>query len=322
MDFATLRAVPRLRTSFGDGFGMAACPALGILATCKYGAVSVFTLPDLRKPGPPALVAQVHMYISDSFSGCMAFMDPAEDHRLLVADYDHDAVQIIDVGARRRFGYIGTRGSIPGPRGVAARGSMVAVSCWKPVSFSDHINFSDHIVRLFEGSGSAWVALRTMGGGVGGPGGGDGQLRWPYGLRLTSDGSGVAVADWGNGRVSQFRVGDGSFVRHLATGLSGPLDVEECEGGWLAACWGSDTVEFVGGDGVGQVIVGKPGSGDGEIDCPTDLALVRGLGLLVREGGSDARLQVFATSDAIAMAGMSAARVAWMSLCSRLTVAK
>ncbi len=40
-----------------------------------------------------------------------------------------------------------------------------------------------------------------------------------------------------------WRMGDhGSFVRHVATGLSDPCDVvhvEECEGGWLVACGGS-----------------------------------------------------------------------------------
>ena len=85
----------------------------------------------------------------------------------------------------------------------------------------------------------------------------------PYGLRFTSDGSGLAVADFGNDRVSLFRVGDGSFVRHVATGLRTPRDVEECEGGWLVACVDSHTVEFVGGGvgGVGRATLGKEGCG-------------------------------------------------------------
>jgi hypothetical protein len=100
-----------------------------------------------------------------------------------------------------------------------------------------------------------------------------------------------------NGRVSVFRVEDGSFARHVATGLDRPLDVEECEGGWLVACLDSDTTEFVGGDvdggGVGRARLGRVGSGDGEFNGPTALALVPGLGLVVREIGNGGRVQVF-----------------------------
>ncbi len=97
-----------------------------------------------------------------------------------------------------------------------------------------------------------------------------------------------------------FRVGDGGFVRHVATWLDRPCDVEEVEGGWPVVCWGSHTVDFVC-DGVGGVGGRRPflgradgrwGSGDGEFAWPTALAVVPGLGLVVREAGN-ARLQVF-----------------------------
>jgi hypothetical protein len=133
------------------------------------------------------------------------------------------------------------------------------------------------------------------------------------------------VADL-NGRVSVFPVGDGGFVRHLATGLRarGPYDVEEVEGGWLVVCRSAHTVEFVGdgggGDGGGRPSLGKAGgghgSGDGEFWCPAALAVVPGLGLVVREYGNR-RLQVFATPDTIAMAAMSHMRVAWMVAAAR-----
>ena len=105
------------------------------------------------------------------------------------------------------------------------------------------------------------------------------------------------MANAWNDRVSVFRVEDGSFARHVATGLRGPYDVEECEGGWLVACWSSHTIEFVGGDvdggGVGRARLGKWGSGDGEFKDPSALALVPGLGLVVREISNGGRLQVF-----------------------------
>jgi hypothetical protein len=79
------------------------------------------------------------------------------------------------------------------------------------------------------------------------------------------------------------------------------MDVEEVEGGWLVACEGSHTVEFVGdrvgGDGGGcRPSLGKPGGGSGdeggEFSAPVSLAVVPGLGLVVREYVSG-RLQVF-----------------------------
>jgi hypothetical protein len=155
----------------------------------------------------------------------------------------------------------------------------------------------EHVVRVFEGSGVMWTAVRVVGGGFGGPGSADGQLDCPFGLRFTGDGTGLAVADWYNDRVSVFRVEDGSFVRHIATELSRPLDVEECEGGWLVACYNSDTIEFVGGDvdggGVGRARLGNRGSRYGEFIYPSALALVPGLGLVVREISNGGRLQVF-----------------------------
>jgi hypothetical protein len=173
------------------------------------------------------------------------------------------------------------------------------------------------VVVVYQGTGGgAWEAVRVIGGGFGAPGFRDGQLYRPRGLRFSGDGSALCVADFHNDRVSVFRVGDGGFVRHIATWLSGAYGVEEVEGGWLVACLYSHTVEFVS-DGVGRpsLPVGKAGGGrgrgDGEFWFPSALAVVAGLGLVVREDGNS-RLQVFATPDTIAMAGMSNFRVAWM----------
>jgi hypothetical protein len=189
----------------------------------------------------------------------------------------------------------------------------VAVSAWREVGSGDHV------VVVYRGSGALWEAVRVIGGGFGGPGLCDGQFSMPYGVRFSRDGSAICVADYWNNRASVFRVGDGGFVRHMATGLWAPYDVEEVEGGWLVACGSSHNVVFVGdgvgGDGGGRPSLGKAGggngNGDGEFWCPSALAIVPGLGLVVRESGYG-RLQVFATPDAIAMAAMSCMRVAWM----------
>jgi hypothetical protein len=260
----------------------------------------------------------------NSHSGRMAFTGPATSPLLLLTDAGHDAVHVLDVAGQAHVGYVAAPGAIVGPRGVATRGSLpglpgslVAISAWKGED-SD-----DHVVRLFAGGGARWKAVRVVAGGFGGPGSAAGQLRAPYGLRFSGDGIGLAVADAGNGRVSVFRVEDGSFVRHIATGLSRPYDVEEYEGGWLVACRDSHTIEFVGRGfhcgGVGGARLGKRGTGGlghGDFMLPTALALVQGLALVVREYGS-VRLQFFATPGAIAMSTMSAARVGWMVAVAR-----
>jgi hypothetical protein len=190
---------------------------------------------------------------------------------------------------------------------------LVAVSAWKEGGSGDHA------VVVYRGSGAVWEAVRVIGSGFGGPGplgSHDGQLYRPIGLRFSGDGSGICVADDWNDRASVFRVGDGGFVRHIATGLRVPFDVEEVEGGWLVACYGSDIVEFVcdgdGGDGGGRPFLGGCGVGGGVLRFPSALAVVPGLGLVVREVGKGGRVQVFATPDAVAMAAMSPARVSWM----------
>jgi hypothetical protein len=240
---------------------------------------------------------------------------------LLVTDAGADAVHVVDVVRRTHAGYVAPPGSIAGPRGVAAcdTSPLVAVTAWK----REHSG--DHVVVVYRGSGGVWEVVRVIGGGFGGPGAADGQLARPYGLWFSGDGSVVCGADFGNGRASVFRVGDGGFVMHIATGLRGLRDVKEVEGGWLVACGGSHTLEFVsgsdgGGDGGRRPSLGKAGGGmgvgDGEFSFPSALAVVPGLGLVVREWGNH-RLQVFATPDTIAMATMSPVRVAWMAAVAR-----
>ncbi len=63
--------------------------------------------------------------------------------------------------------------------------------------------------------------------------------------------------------------------------------------------------------------VGNYGRGDGEFDRPSTLAIVPGLGLVVREFSNGGRLQCFATADAVAMAAMSVSKTTWMMAVAR-----
>ena len=342
MDLDAMVPLPTLKTQCGPGrgFGMAVCPTLGLLVTSNLddNSLTVFALPGCIKPGTDGgggvgltrvctlggdwSPAPMQFKFQDEFcevswpSGFVAFMGPATSRLLLATDAGHNAVHVIDVAGRVHVGYVATPGAIAGPRGVAATGSLVAVSCW---------NYLEHVVRVFEGSGAMWIAVRVVDGDFGGPGSADGQLHVPFGLRFTCDGKGLAVADAYNDRVSVFLVEDGSFVRHVSRGLDRPYDVEECEGGWLVACPLTHTIAAVGGgsvgsggdSGEGRARLGKWGTWDGEFMWPSALALVPGLGLVVRELDNGGRVQVFVTPDAIAMASMSARRVAWMVAVAR-----
>jgi hypothetical protein len=143
----------------------------------------------------------------------------------------------------------------------------------------------------------------------------------PPAWQRTSDHTTLCVADYWSNRASVFRADDGGFLRHIIfPAVDSPHDVEVVEGGWLAACSTSCKVEFVSnttGDVGGWPSLGGWGSRDGELMCPSALAVVPGLGLVVREDEGCGRLQVLAAHDSIAMTAMSCVRVAWMVAVAR-----
>jgi hypothetical protein len=215
---------------------------------------------------------------------------------------------------------------------------MVAVSAWRDsvqdYSDSESDSYSsdpdpgqpatDYTVLLFHGSGSSWTLVRVVCADCGGPLCTDDPA--PFGLRFTADGRGLVVASMS--RVSMFCVEHGSLMRHLAMGLGCAIEVEECEGGWLVACVESRTIEFLCElEGADDAYSDRPrldrkGDGDTDIMFSSALALVPGLGLVVREGGVTRRLQFFAPPDSIDMASMSPYRVAWMTGVARALAAK
>ncbi len=170
------------------------------------------------------------------YSGGLAFAHVGQDSEgdagapaharpllLLVADAMADAVHLVDVVAGAHLGPLYPAGAQPeAPRGVAASATTVAVSAWK------HARRCDHTVSLFDARTRR--PLRVLGG-VGGPA--DGCFDRPWGLALS--GALLAVADNGNDRVTEFRVEDGAFVRHAATGLGFAAAVVAWPGGWVVS---------------------------------------------------------------------------------------
>jgi hypothetical protein len=289
-----------------DGSSFGGAGAAVVSAGSGGGLRLVGTLGGVGSAAP----MQFDFHSGNGVAGYLAFTPPSISRPLLlVTDHGHDAVHVVDVvGGGSHVGYLAPPGSIAGPRGVAASGTaealpLVAVSAWK------YWDSGDHVVHLYRGSGAVWEAVRVIGGGFGRPGSRDGQLKAPHGLRFNRDGSVICVADYDNNRASVFRVGDGGFVRHMATEVSLPKDVEEVEGGWLVAC--INGVQFVG-DGGGRIRILR------NLDSRTSLVSVPGLGLVARHR-FNGLVQMLSTPDLMAMWCMSSLRVAWITavVCSR-----
>jgi len=252
-------------------------------------------------------------FVGRYMSGHLAFMGPPSRRRLLVADAGHGAVHIIDVVGKTHEGYVAPPGMLSGPRGVAAKGNLVAVSTKK------HLYLGTPVIYVFKDNGMEWSVKRKIVVNQTNLGIVDETLHRPTGLRFTSDGTRLVVADELYDHVSMFRVDDGSFERHVVTQVLRPTDVQECEGGWLVSH--SDGVTLFRQDSLGGVsgdIVGLQ-SWDGYM--PRSLAMIPGLGVAIGDCKKKTMF-IYFTYDAIAMERMSDARVQWMAAVARGTEAR
>jgi hypothetical protein len=191
------------------------------------------------------------------------------------------------------FGLAGTGnlfppGSIVAPYGVATSKTVIAVSSWREP------RAGRHMVTLFDACTRA--RLRALGRLCGS---GEGQLCRPWGVRISADGAHVVVADSGNGRLTRFRVSTGAFAGHVGTGLPFVVDLEQCPGGWLAACPSDHTVHSLPSSGrEGRTVLGRKGDSDGVFNYPVALATIPGRGIAVREGNGG-RFQVFSRVEGV-----------------------
>jgi hypothetical protein len=309
----------------GLGMGLAVCPASGLVVNsgCLSNALSVWrlsasssgaTVPELTRVctlGGEGSPPPMRFGFRVMGGGRLAFLPPtipSGTPLLLITDGGHDAVHVIDVVGRAHVGYVASPGTIAGPRGVAVQGpgSLVAISAWR------ERDSGDHVVHLFKCSGSAWEAVRVIGGGFGAPGSEDGQLHLPLGLRFSATGAMICVADCGNARACLLRVEDGGFVRHVALDVDHPFDVEEVACGWLVACYESGAVEVWGDKDARWPLDVLDREGAGGLSYPEALALVPDVGLVVLDGSKGGRVVLYSTPDALAMAAMTPLRVGWM----------
>ncbi len=300
------------------GIGLAVCASLNVMALSTiantintYSVHGVHFVPKHTIHGRFDFLDKFSRYVC---SGYMVFMG----EMLLVTDGGNDAVHIVDVKVGTCVGYALPPGSICGPKGIAASGSLLAVSC--------ALSGGDHCIRLFEQQEkqkSSWNPVRTIGGLMvkvwlgactnwdRSAGYAHGQLYDPRGLRFSDDGSEIGVADRCNGRVSIFRVSDGVFVTNIDhCGLL--RDVERWQGGWWVASSSDDAVLFIQ-DGENQSLVEVFQSPD---FFPTTIAKLPFLGLIVRYDDG-CRVMVLAVPDTVRMMHMSIAKVSWMCAVAR-----
>jgi DNA-binding beta-propeller fold protein YncE len=137
-------------------------------------------------------------------SGPLQFNNPkqvfiAPDGFVFVADWGNHRVQVL-TPTLDFHGFVGV-GQLRVPLGVCADADVVVVADGNMSHIGVFNRCDGSLLRQFGSEGS-----------------GDGQLISPRGLCFVSGDRHVAVAEWGNHRVSVFSV-DGEFIRHVGVGV-------------------------------------------------------------------------------------------------------
>ncbi len=152
---------------------------------------------------------------------------------------------------------------------------------------SDNETKQLHMHSLTDGS-----LVRT----IGGRGRGKGQFDFGYGgLCVSPDGGSVLVAEWGNNRVQQVRVVDGSWVRFVGEDvLKQPTEHVDCNADAIVVSEACHRISvFSWADGSVRARFGSYGSGPGQLIWPTGVRLLADGGGVVVADYFNHRLCVF-----------------------------
>ena len=196
----------------------------------------------------------------------------------------------------------GTKGhadhQLNNPRGmssVPAHRHLVIVTC-----------FSSHQVRVYDITSSRLLCKMGKEGGRSGQG--EGEFNCPWGVVVTADSAHVIVAETGNARVQVLslvvsddgRTAELGFVREIGKGqLKSPYGLA------LRSAGDSQTVLVAEGGGyqvsewslegtkVRTIGTGKEGSGDGELNFPTDVTVLPVSGQIAIADENNHRVSVF-----------------------------
>jgi hypothetical protein len=243
--FSAISSVP------SGGLGGVAMNARGTLIAFSLRdqhCVHIYSVVELSADpvviGTAGIRGSAHGHLDDPAFVCFVHRNGVDT--LLICDADNDRiVEVTPIGDFCRAILV-EAGGIPCGIAYCGVGDVIAVS----------LNGADALVLLQYESGAVKPEV-IIGSGLGLPGNGEGQLRFPLGVTFTADGRYILVADCGNHRVSKFSTASGAFISHVATNAANeiylPTDVLQCEDG-------SIVVAQRRGDGVGSVVcVGENG---------------------------------------------------------------
>jgi len=325
------------------GLGLAFCEALGVLAVsdCSWRSTLYgFSVNRDSATGVPMLVQKwrlcgfrlYHPRIFNfdgavGYSGRLAFTKDRRRPLLLATDHGLNVVHVVDPVRGSLVGDLAPAGSIDGPRGIATRGSLVAVSFWR-----DRTPGNSGVAMYRRDGNTSWRQLWCVA-----------EPRvpaWcsftgPGGLRISRDEQYVATAFIKDTKaVLMLNASTGEPIKYLQAELCGASDVEEHpdQDGWLVACCCKTTptdatVDFVvdtthrdGEYTLRQASLptkSEPGHARCKHGEVAALALVPGLGLVARCFDGPHHLVLFTTPSMAAMGAMSGLRVAWITVVVR-----
>jgi hypothetical protein len=286
----------------GPGWGLAAGPKMSaVAASCtRTNTVTVWTLrrggslTPLHTIGRDA-EGRVEFSFGGALGGGLCFTPPmtySPVPSLLVADTGNNRVVEVE-GFNPIAGQLGTlkgktiltmsKEEAP-PRSVAASAVHIAVCVWSDRRPGQVPGFTG--VVLYNSLTRA--RLRRVA-----------TASFPVGIRLSSQGPRVCVSDMHDGRVLStchlpdgYRDGEPDRLLRRSD-VNQAFDVEEVEGGWLVPCHTSGRVVFMSSGGVSREEQEAGPVLGVRLLSPTSLALLPGVGLVVRDGHAGGTVHVF-----------------------------